>query len=68
MIGQGQNDNEHTWALDGQTLVITCRDGTLQNRFLYDETTDRFVSSDDPEASAVKRGYKGQYIYRSTTE
>jgi hypothetical protein len=64
-VGQGRNDNEYQWELDGQDLVIRRHDGTLQNRFRYDETTDQFVSTDDREADAVKRGNTGQYIYRS---
>lgn len=63
-IGEGRNDNEHTWTLEGQILAIRRSNDTLQNRFRYDEATDRFISTDDAEADAVKRGYKGQYIFR----
>jgi len=63
-IGAGQNKNEYEWSLDGAILVIHKEDGSLQNRFLYDEATNQFVSTDDAEAAATRRGTLGQYIFR----
>jgi len=59
-IGIGRNDNEARWELDGMFLQILRSNGDLQNRFSYDEKTDRFLCTDDPAA----KGIKGQIIFR----
>lgn len=64
-VGEGCNDNEHSWSLEGRTLVISRANDELQNRFEYDEKSDRFVSTDDAEADAVRRGFRGQSIFGS---
>jgi hypothetical protein len=63
-IGAGQNKNEYEWSLDGASLIIHTEDGSLQNRFVYDEATNQFVSTDDADAAATRRGTIGQYIFR----
>lgn len=65
-IGVGGNEYEARWELASETLTIWKADATLQNRFRYDGTADRFVSTDDALADAIKRGFKGQYIYRGS--
>lgn len=63
-IGTGRNQNEHTWKIANGHLEIWKENGDLQNRFLYDEENDRFVSTNEPEADAIKRGIRDQEIYR----
>jgi hypothetical protein len=58
-IGEGKNDNEHTWKMIHGELVIFRSDELLQNRFQYDNQTDRFVSINDPSA----HGLSGQIIF-----
>ena len=62
---EGRNDNEHNWTLEGRTLVIRRVNGEFQNHFEHDEKSDRFISTDDVEADAVKRGFLGQSIFAS---
>ena len=60
-IGMGQNKNEDHWEMEtAGTLAIWRHDGTLQNRFRYDEKQDRFICTND--STAV--GLKDQSIYR----
>ncbi len=59
--------NEHTWSIDNDQLVIWRSDGTLQNRFDYDPVTERFVSTNDPEFDARRRGI-GQFIFKHRSE
>jgi hypothetical protein len=59
-IGEGSNSNEFRWELNGRDLRIWRANGELQNEFRYDESTDRFVSTD----SASAKGIKGQIIHR----
>lgn len=59
-IGEGRNENEFKWLLEGNVLSIFRSSGDLQNRFQYDEKQDRFVFKPDPDA----RGNKDQVIFR----
>lgn len=61
-IHEGQNENEHSWYLDGSELVITKEDGSLQNRFNFDATDSVFKSTNDPNADALKRGIADQLL------
>lgn len=63
-VGVGRNINEYEWILDGESLIIYREDGSIQNKFIYDEATNQFVSTDDVEAAATRRGTVGQYIFR----
>jgi hypothetical protein len=59
-VGEGRNRNEFNWKISNGLLEIYKEDGLLQNKFRYDESTDRFVCTNDPDA----RGIKNQIIYR----
>jgi hypothetical protein len=59
-IGQGGNGNEHSWRMEGFELSIFRSGGELQNRFLYDEKSDRFLCTNDPLA----KGTRDQVIFR----
>jgi hypothetical protein len=62
-IGEGRNANEHRWRLEQGQLIMIREDGEEHNRFLYDPTTDRFVST----RPSSKHGIAGQVIYREPT-
>ena len=59
-ITVGSNSNEHSWELSGKVLTITRQNGELQNAFRYDERSDRFICTNDPNAA----GIRDQVIYR----
>jgi hypothetical protein len=59
-IGEGQNNNEHGWRWNGDTLELIRADGSVHNRFEYEPAHDRFFSN---QPSAV-HGIRGQSIYR----
>lgn len=61
-IGLGRNDNESTWVLYNDQLVIRQSTGEVQNTFAYDPNTDQFKSI----SAARKFGIPGQFIYRPT--
>ena len=61
-IHEGRNENEHSWHLDQSELVITKKDGSLQNRFYFDETDCVFKSTNDSKADALKRGIADQLL------
>ena len=63
-VGEGRNENESSWAVLEGLLTIWKQDGSLQNRFRYNDAQQRFESTDEPEADAMKRGIRGQSIYR----
>jgi hypothetical protein len=64
-IGEGRNHKETTWKITDGLLEITKEDGTLQNFFAYEPTTDRFVCTNTPPRKLSKgRGYDDQIIYR----
>lgn len=59
-VGEGRNQNEHTWKLERDILTITRADGSLQNRFTFNSKADRLVSINDTNAV----GNQNQTIYR----
>jgi hypothetical protein len=60
-FGEGGNQNETTWKLDGEILEIWRETGLLQNKFRYDKAGDRFVWVKDSRA----KGVADQVIYRA---
>jgi hypothetical protein len=62
-VGEGRNHNEDRWELTGRTLRLIRPDGSLQNAFAYDPTSDRFTRIPDPSA----KGLPDQSIYRTAT-
>lgn len=60
-VGEGRNKNEFIWQISNGLLEIYREGGFLQNRFRYDESADRFVCTNDPDA----KGIKNQTIYRN---
>lgn len=60
MIGHGRNNNEHSWQLENDHLVIKRSDNEIQNIFAYRPEEDRFESIGAKDAKGSKR----QFIYR----
>lgn len=57
-IGLGRNQKEYRWILSGNSLEIWRESGLLQNKFIYDENSRRWVSGSAPNPD----GIVGQYI------
>jgi hypothetical protein len=65
-FGEGGNPNEYAWKIIDGLLVITRENGTLQNTFRYESSTDRFICTNDPPHSVdPRRGIDDQIIYRA---
>jgi TIR domain len=64
-IGQGRNKNEFKWQLTRDSILTIYReDGSLQNKFSYDQSTNRFICINDRSA----KGIRDQIIYREGSE
>lgn len=53
-IGEGRNQNEATWTLDGRVLTILRADGSLQNKFVHVPDVQGFVCVNDPNALGIR--------------
>jgi hypothetical protein len=60
-IREGKNKNEFRWQISSDLLAIYRENGSLQNKFRYDEETNRFICINDSNA----KGIKDQIIYYS---
>lgn len=62
-ISVGRNKYESTRKLEKQLLVLYRADGTVQNRFLFDDRENKYRSTNDPDTGAIKeQGFANQYI------
>ena len=57
-IGQGQNDNEHSWRIRRGALEILGSDAKIYSRFRFDRSRGVFKHTNDPELRSIP----GQYI------
>jgi hypothetical protein len=57
-IGEGQNDNEHSWHTKRGQLEVFSSDGKLYSRFRLDPKTGLLVSTNDPKLRSIC----GQYF------
>jgi hypothetical protein len=57
-IGEGKNNNEHTWRIKRGCLEFLNDDGKVFNRFKFDRDSDRLRSTNDPDIRALF----GQYL------
>ena len=57
-IGQGRNQNEHTWRVRRGALEILASDGKIYSRFRHDRTDGTLKHSNDPELRSIP----GQYM------
>lgn len=57
-IGQGRNDNEHSWRIRRGALEILASDGKVYSRFRHDRTQGLLKHTNDPELRSIP----GQYM------
>jgi hypothetical protein len=57
-IGEGQNNNEHSWRPKRGQVEIFGADGALYSRFRFDADTGRLVNTNDPDIRSIR----GQYF------
>jgi hypothetical protein len=57
-IGQGRNDNEHSWRVRRGALEILASDGNIYSRFRHDRTHGMLKHTNDPELRSIP----GQYM------
>lgn len=53
-IGEGQNQNEHTWRIQNNKLELIQEDGHIHSRFNFVKETQRFIHTNDPDTLSVK--------------
>jgi hypothetical protein len=61
LIGEGRNNNEHSWRIVGDKLEIFNANGLVFSRFKYDQSLHRWNHTNDSDTLSIK----GQYIIRS---
>jgi len=57
-IGEGRNNNEHTWRVRKGRLEIFALDGRLYSRFYYDKVSGRLKHTNDTDTRSIH----GQYL------
>lgn len=57
-IGQGRNDNEHSWRIRKGALEIIASDGRVYSRFKHDRSQGTLKHTNDPELRSIP----GQYF------
>jgi hypothetical protein len=53
-VGDGQNNNEHTWRVRAGMLVILNSDRQIFSRFRYDEDKDCFFHTNDDDTLSIR--------------
>ncbi|MEK7324795.1 MAG: hypothetical protein AAB217_06010, partial [Chloroflexota bacterium] len=48
-VGEGQNQNEHTWRVRSGRLELLQGDGRVHSRFDFDKKATRFIHTNDPD-------------------
>lgn len=57
-IGEGRNENEHSWRIRKAKLELITIDGSVHSRFVYSRRKDTFEHTNDPDTDSIR----GQYI------
>lgn len=57
-IGQGRNDNEHTWRIRRGLLEIFASDGGIYSRFRHDKQSGQLKHTNDADLRSIH----GQYL------
>jgi len=60
LVGEGRNNNEHSWRIVNDKLEIFNANGLVFSRFFYDRALQRWTHTNDPDALSIK----GQYILK----
>lgn len=53
-VGEGQNQNEHTWRIQDGKLELIQEDGHIHSRFNFDEKECRFNNTNDSDTPSVR--------------
>jgi hypothetical protein len=57
MIGEGRNNNEHSWRLAGNKLEIFNSNGFVFSRFIYDQPLQKWTRTTDPDTKPLPNQY-----------
>jgi hypothetical protein len=53
-VGEGQNNNEHTWRIRQGMLEILCNDRQVFSRFRYDPDKGSFFHTNDDDTLSIR--------------
>ena len=53
-VGEGQNQNEHTWRIQNNKLELIQEDGHVHSRFNFVKETQRFIHTNDPDTRSIR--------------
>lgn len=56
-VGEGQNQNEHTWRVQNGRLELLQGDGRVHSRFDFNEKATRFIHTNDPDTLSNRNQY-----------
>lgn len=54
-VGEGQNNNEHSWRLIDDRLELIQADGKVHSRFRWVSHRDRWVHTNEPDLLSIKK-------------
>jgi hypothetical protein len=66
-IGEGRNENEHTWKIKKGALEISASDGRIYSRFVHDKVSGHLRHTNDTDTRSIHGQYlQPEYLFRTT--